>query len=182
MACYPLGHPSLSNQAFLQAGSLPEHLGGCKSSRNGGWKMCCHGTCRIHFLWVRHLIIENFYIVSLILNISALIFPGRPTEIPEQDVYVCESIFDEARRQIKKMPRDTLKKFTHSSAVTEDEIYFFRRLINPPKVSIWPCLSESMLFQCDFSMSPFYILFFNLCTCGYQLHFCNRSTILSHNF
>ncbi|GFG36133.1 hypothetical protein Cfor_02751 [Coptotermes formosanus] len=60
----------------------------------------------------------------------------RPTEIPEQDVYVCESVYDEARRQVRKLSREGLKKYSHSNAVTEDEIYFFRRLINPPKV--WP--------------------------------------------
>lgn len=58
----------------------------------------------------------------------------RPTEIPENDVYVCESLYDEARRTIKELPREGLKKYTHSAAVTQDEIYFFRRLINPPKV------------------------------------------------
>ncbi|XP_049837847.1 protein polybromo-1 isoform X3 [Schistocerca gregaria] len=58
----------------------------------------------------------------------------RPTEIPEQDVYVCESVYDESRRQIKKLPREGLKKYAHSNAVIEDEIYFFRRLINPPKI------------------------------------------------
>jgi protein polybromo-1 len=61
---------------------------------------------------------------------------GRPTEIPEHDVYVCESVYDEARRQVKKLSREGLKKYSHSNAVTEDEIYFFRRLINPPKVCI----------------------------------------------
>ncbi|XP_069679864.1 protein polybromo-1 isoform X4 [Periplaneta americana] len=58
----------------------------------------------------------------------------RPTEIPEQDVFVCESVYDEARRQVKKLPREGLKKYSHSNVVTEDEIYFFRRLINPPKI------------------------------------------------
>jgi protein polybromo-1 len=61
---------------------------------------------------------------------------GRPTEIPEHDVYVCESVYDEARRQVKKLSREGLKKYSHSNAVAEDEIYFFRRLINPPKVRV----------------------------------------------
>ncbi|KDR13747.1 hypothetical protein L798_12146, partial [Zootermopsis nevadensis] len=60
----------------------------------------------------------------------------RPTEILEHDVYVCESVYDEARRQVKKLPREGLKKYSHSNAVAEDEIYFFRRLINPPKVCV----------------------------------------------
>jgi len=35
---------------------------------------------------------------------------------------------------MKKLSQDGLKKFNHTSAVTEDEIYFFRRPINPAKV------------------------------------------------
>nr|CAD7398151.1 unnamed protein product [Timema cristinae] len=58
---------------------------------------------------------------------------SRPTEIPESDVYVCESMYDEAKQQVKKLMREGLKKYSHSNAVSEDEIYFFRRLINPPK-------------------------------------------------
>uniref|UniRef100_A0A1B6CN38 Protein polybromo-1 n=1 Tax=Clastoptera arizonana TaxID=38151 RepID=A0A1B6CN38_9HEMI len=59
----------------------------------------------------------------------------RPTEIREYDVYVCESMYDEAKRTVKELPRDGLKKYTHTPAVTQDEIYFFRRLINPPKIT-----------------------------------------------
>ncbi|XP_039291348.1 protein polybromo-1 isoform X3 [Nilaparvata lugens] len=60
----------------------------------------------------------------------------RPTEIPEADVYLCESKFDEAKQLFRELPRDGLKKYTHSSAVTQDEIYFFRRLLNPPRVGV----------------------------------------------
>ncbi|XP_014249170.1 protein polybromo-1 isoform X5 [Cimex lectularius] len=60
----------------------------------------------------------------------------RPTEFNESDVYVCESMYDEARRSVKELPREGLKKYAHSSAVTQDEIYFFRRLINPSKVML----------------------------------------------
>ena len=49
---------------------------------------------------------------------------------------MCESVYDEARRQVRKLSREGLKKYSHSNAVTEDEIYFFRRLINPPKVCV----------------------------------------------
>lgn len=59
---------------------------------------------------------------------------GRPTEIPEDDVYICESLYDESKSLMKKLSQDGLKKFNHTSAVTEDEIYFFRRPINPAKV------------------------------------------------
>ncbi|XP_075218433.1 protein polybromo isoform X4 [Lycorma delicatula] len=58
----------------------------------------------------------------------------RPTEISEKDVYLCESLYDETKQCMRELPRDGLKKYVHSSAVTQDEIYFFRRLINPPKV------------------------------------------------
>lgn len=44
-------------------------------------------------------------------------------------------MYDEINRQVKKLPPDGLKKFTHSNAVTEDEVYYFPRLISPVKVS-----------------------------------------------
>ncbi|XP_043487082.1 protein polybromo-1 isoform X7 [Polistes fuscatus] len=59
---------------------------------------------------------------------------SRPTEIPEDDIYICESLYDESKSLMKKLNQEGLKKFNHSSAVTEDEIYFFRRPINPAKV------------------------------------------------
>ncbi|XP_065079040.1 protein polybromo-1 isoform X3 [Ochlerotatus camptorhynchus] len=57
----------------------------------------------------------------------------RPTEISESDVYLCESIYDEMKKHIRKA--GVLKKFTHSQMVTMDEVYHFRRAINPPKVT-----------------------------------------------
>ncbi|XP_050496969.1 protein polybromo-1 isoform X5 [Bombus huntii] len=59
---------------------------------------------------------------------------SRPTEIPEDDVYICESLYDESKSLMKKLGQEGLKKFNHNSAVTEDEIYFFRRPINPAKI------------------------------------------------
>lgn len=61
-------------------------------------------------------------------------YTGRPTEIPEDDVYICESLYDESKSLMKKLSQDGFKKFNHTSAVTEDETYFFRRPINPAKV------------------------------------------------
>ncbi|KAL6428034.1 hypothetical protein ACFW04_008427 [Cataglyphis niger] len=58
---------------------------------------------------------------------------SRPTEIPEDDIYICESLYDESKSLIRKLSQEGLKKFNHTSAVTEDEIYFFRRAINPAK-------------------------------------------------
>ncbi|XP_055539824.1 protein polybromo-1 isoform X1 [Wyeomyia smithii] len=59
----------------------------------------------------------------------------RPTEVPEVDVFLCESVYDELKKQIRKLGAGGLKKFTHSQMVTTDEIYHFRRPINPPKVT-----------------------------------------------
>lgn len=59
---------------------------------------------------------------------------GRPAEIAEIDVYLCESIYDESTKQIRELPKDGLKKYTHSPTVNQDEFYFFRRLIHPVKV------------------------------------------------
>lgn len=57
----------------------------------------------------------------------------RGTETSEADVYLCESLYEESRRQIKKLPRDGLKKYGHGPAVQRDEIYFFRRPIQPQR-------------------------------------------------
>ncbi|KAL0270693.1 UNVERIFIED_CONTAM: hypothetical protein PYX00_008011 [Menopon gallinae] len=65
----------------------------------------------------------------------------RPTEIDEKDVYICQSVYNEQRRQLSKLVSG-LKRYTHSDTVTQDEIYFFRRLINPIKVT-----SESVALQ-----------------------------------
>ncbi|XP_050428093.1 protein polybromo-1 isoform X2 [Adelges cooleyi] len=58
----------------------------------------------------------------------------RPAEIAEADVYLCESIYDDSTKQIRELPKDGLKKYTHSPAVNQDEFYFFRRLIHPVKI------------------------------------------------
>lgn len=43
-------------------------------------------------------------------------------------------MYDEINRQVKKLPPGGLKKYTHSLTVTDDEIYFFNRVLHPPKV------------------------------------------------
>ena len=59
----------------------------------------------------------------------------RLTEISEADVYLCESVYDELKKQVKKlMTPGGLKKFTHSQMVTPDEVFYFRRPINVQKV------------------------------------------------
>uniref|UniRef100_A0A131XM83 Putative chromatin remodeling complex rsc subunit rsc1/polybromo n=1 Tax=Hyalomma excavatum TaxID=257692 RepID=A0A131XM83_9ACAR len=57
---------------------------------------------------------------------------SRLTEINESDVYICESRYLEAERQIRKLPKG-LKKFSHSEAVTPDEVYYFKNPITPQK-------------------------------------------------
>ncbi|XP_072395863.1 protein polybromo-1 isoform X2 [Diabrotica undecimpunctata] len=57
----------------------------------------------------------------------------RVTEIPEPDVYICASMYDEISKQLRKLPPGGLKKYTHNPMVTEDEIYFFTRILHPPK-------------------------------------------------
>lgn len=60
----------------------------------------------------------------------------RPTEIPESDVYVCESTYDESKKQIRKnVQGQGLRKFSHSQLVTPDEVYHLKTPITPIKVS-----------------------------------------------
>lgn len=60
----------------------------------------------------------------------------RPTEIAESDVFVCESTYDELKKQIRRNhPGTALRKFKHSQLVTQDEIYHFKRPIAPAKVT-----------------------------------------------
>lgn len=57
----------------------------------------------------------------------------RPTEVPEADVFVCESLYDEARRQIKRF--EGLKKYhLLDPRIHKDEVYKFRRQITITKV------------------------------------------------
>lgn len=54
----------------------------------------------------------------------------RPTEIAESDVYICESIYDEMKKSIRKLnPNTGLKKFIHGPLVTQDEIFHFKTII-----------------------------------------------------
>ncbi|XP_074033562.1 protein polybromo isoform X4 [Leptinotarsa decemlineata] len=79
-------------------------------------------------------------IVSIIGKCSVLevndFITYRLTEIPESDVLICTSMYDEINRQVKKLPADGLKKYSHPPTVTEDEIYFFTKILSPPKVSL----------------------------------------------
>ncbi|XP_074547684.1 polybromo 1, like isoform X2 [Halichoeres trimaculatus] len=55
----------------------------------------------------------------------------RPTEIPEEDILLCESRYIDTEKQMKKFKG--LKRFSYSSKVVEDEIYYFRKLMVPQK-------------------------------------------------
>jgi protein polybromo-1 len=69
--------------------------------------------------------------------------------VTEADVYVCESLYEEAKRLITKLLREGIKKYQHSGDVQDDEIYFFRRLINPAKVNTKPgvCLCAILIMS-----------------------------------
>ncbi|KAL7407804.1 hypothetical protein ABVT39_013779 [Epinephelus coioides] len=55
----------------------------------------------------------------------------RPTEVSEEDVLLCESRYIDTEKQMKKFKG--LKRFSYSSKVVEDEIFYFRKLIVPQK-------------------------------------------------
>ncbi|XP_023417519.1 protein polybromo-1 isoform X21 [Cavia porcellus] len=55
----------------------------------------------------------------------------RPTEIPENDIMLCESRYNESDKQMKKFKG--LKRFSLSAKVVDDEIYYFRKPIIPQK-------------------------------------------------
>lgn len=48
----------------------------------------------------------------------------RPTEVPEEDLLLCESRYIETEKQMKKFKG--LKRFSYSAKVVEDEIFYFR--------------------------------------------------------
>lgn len=50
----------------------------------------------------------------------------RPTEVAEEDNLLCESRYIESEKQVKKFKG--LKRFSYSSKVAEDEVYYFRRV------------------------------------------------------
>ncbi|XP_032671562.1 protein polybromo-1 isoform X2 [Odontomachus brunneus] len=80
---------------------------------------------------------------------------SRPTEIPEDDVYICESLYDESKNLMKKLSQEGLKKFNYSLGVTEDETYYFRRSINPAKVSSDVAQTQNQVKSVTPSSAPF---------------------------
>lgn len=74
---------------------------------------------------------------SILITNAISLTIARPTEIPESDVYVCESIYDEAKKQIRRNTSGNgLRKFTHSPSVTPDEIFHFKTNVTHNKVSV----------------------------------------------
>lgn len=65
------------------------------------------------------------------------VFVARPTEIPEADVYLCEYIFDETKKELRKIQANEagLRKFSHSQLVTADEMYYYKRTVQPQKAA-----------------------------------------------
>ncbi|XP_054639647.1 polybromo 1, like [Dunckerocampus dactyliophorus] len=55
----------------------------------------------------------------------------RPTEVAEEDNLLCESRYIDAEKQAKKFKG--LKRFSYSSKVVEDEVFYFRKVIVPQK-------------------------------------------------
>lgn len=59
---------------------------------------------------------------------------SRPTQYSEEDVYVCENVYDESRRVIRNLPPTGLKRYEYiSTQVMADEVYYFKKPIKPQK-------------------------------------------------
>lgn len=85
------------------------------------------------------------------LNFSLIfLLPGRPTEIEEKDVYVCEERYNEHDKDFKKLKGLKVilmgqlaryayflpyQKFLLSPEVVADEVYYFQEEIIPYKVN-----------------------------------------------
>ena len=69
------------------------------------------------------------------------LFTVRHTEIPEQDVYVCERVYDEANQRVCNL-QSGLVKFTQVPEVTINEIYQFWKPFPLSKVS---CLNSGSI-------------------------------------
>lgn len=55
----------------------------------------------------------------------------------EKDVFVCESVYDEIKNQIRRLSKPgELKKIMHTQMVSTDEVYFFPKPIVPQKVRL----------------------------------------------
>ena len=59
---------------------------------------------------------------------------SRPTQYDEEDVYICDNVYDESRRIIRGLPPTGLKRYEYNSTqVMADEVYYFKKAIKPQK-------------------------------------------------
>jgi len=59
---------------------------------------------------------------------------SRPTQYNEEDVIICENVYDESRRLIRSLPPTGLKRYEYNSTqIVADEVYYFKRSFKPQK-------------------------------------------------
>ena len=59
---------------------------------------------------------------------------SRPTQYSEENVHICENVYDESRRLIRSLPPTGLKRYEYNSTlVVADEVYYFKRNYKPSK-------------------------------------------------
>merc|ERR1719232_2174140 len=59
---------------------------------------------------------------------------SRPTQYDEEEVYICDNVYDESRRVIRSLPATGLKRYEYGSTqVVADEVYYFKKAIKPQK-------------------------------------------------
>ena len=52
----------------------------------------------------------------------------------EENVHICENVYDESRRLIRSLPPTGLKRYEYNSTlVVADEVYYFKRNYKPSK-------------------------------------------------
>merc|ERR1719445_1399208 len=59
---------------------------------------------------------------------------SRPTQYNEENIHICENVYDESRRMIRSLPATGLKRYEYNSTqVLADEVYYFKRPFKPQK-------------------------------------------------
>lgn len=90
---------------------------------------CIIGAARFHQtlrLNVRSVVHRNAFLFTGKCVVSSFkdYLSCRPTEVPEENVLLCESRYIDSEKQMKKFKG--LKRFSVSAKVVEDEVYYFR--------------------------------------------------------
>ncbi|XP_072181869.1 protein polybromo-1-like [Diadema setosum] len=87
----------------------------------------------------------SYHITQVLGKCSVMLFKdyiaSRPTEFAEKHVYVCESQYKEVEQSMRKIKG--LKRHNVANKVIDDEIYFFKKPINPVKEPS-PLLQEQL--------------------------------------